>query len=131
MGDFPEDSARPKRTDVGYKRPPVEYRFKKGQKPPPRKPRVEPKKESSSELLARLLNEPRRVAVDGKSVWLDTATLLIHLAYEAAEQGNHTLQRLLSEMHFADEPKGPLPPIERWFIKEEDGTFTPIDLKMD
>ena len=31
----PNEPPRTKRTDVGYKRPPVETQFKKGQKPPP------------------------------------------------------------------------------------------------
>lgn len=125
--NVPEPAVPTKRADVGYKRPPVEHQFKKGQKPPPRKPKAKAEKESSRELLERLLNEPRRVVIDGKPAWRTTATLVMHRAYEAAEQGNHTLQRLLSELHFAGEPTGPLGPIKRMFIKERDGTFTPVE----
>ena len=43
--------AKSKRTDVGYKRPPVEHRFKKGQKPPPRKAKATSAKLSPIEIL--------------------------------------------------------------------------------
>jgi hypothetical protein len=35
-----EQPPKGNRTDVGYKRPPPETRFRKGQKPPPRKKKV-------------------------------------------------------------------------------------------
>jgi hypothetical protein len=114
-----------KRTDVGYKRPPPEHQFKPGQKPPPRKPKSTAKRESARDLLNRLLNEPRRVLMDGKAVWRTTADLLVHKAYEAAEQGSPTIGRLLSDLHFADEPLGFLPPEERYYVRDGD-TLIPM-----
>lgn len=122
-GSQPDRSAP--RKNVGYGHPPVEHQFKTGQKPPPRKrkPKAE---ETSRELLERLMKEPRRVLINGKASWWSTGALIIHKAYESAEKGSPTLRRLLSDLHFAGEPTELLPPKESWWIKQEDGSFTPV-----
>jgi hypothetical protein len=85
------------RAEVGYKRPPREHQFKKGQKPPPRK-----KKEGAevriSEILRKVLHEPRRVAINGKVCWVSGAELVIRRAYQEAEKGNSTLRRELASL---------------------------------
>lgn len=95
-----------KRTDVGYKRPPKEHQFRKGQKPPPRKPKVERGKESARRLLERLLREPRRVKLDGKIVWRSTGELIVRQALKVADGGSATIRRILIDLDFAAESAG-------------------------
>lgn len=89
---------RPKRTDVGYKRPPVETRFKKGQKPPPQKKKRVPKGDNTRHLFWAVLQEPRRTTSNGKARWVTTAELVVRMAYIEAERGSSTLQRLLNQL---------------------------------
>lgn len=84
-----------KRTDVGYKRPPVEHQFRAGQKPPPRKKRAE-KPESMTRCLTRILREERRLKKGVKAVWLTNATLLVEVAFQLAEGGNSAVARALT-----------------------------------
>lgn len=102
-----EDDGGPagKRLDVGYKRPPVEHRFKAGQTPPPRKKRiVEP--ESTTRCLLRILREERRLIRGKNVVWLTNATLLVEIAFQLAEKGNATVSRALTSYLMAnDEPE--------------------------
>lgn len=88
---------RPKRTDVGYKRPPVETQFKKGQKPPPRKAKSQ-SEPSVSEVFWRVLQERRRVVINGKPQWLTNAELVARRAMLEAEKGSPVLQRLLNQL---------------------------------
>jgi hypothetical protein len=81
-----EEPTRTKRTDVGYKRPPVEKQFKKGQKPPPRKKRVA-KPLSTREILMKVLREERRVTRNGKATWVTNAELLMEIAFQLPRRG--------------------------------------------
>jgi hypothetical protein len=99
-----EGVSRPKRSDVGYKRPPVETRFQKGQKPPPRKKKVQAGI-SAKEVLWKVLQERRRVIIEGKAVWLTNAELICRRAFLEAERGSPVLGRLLNQLLMqADEP---------------------------
>ncbi len=95
-----------KRTDVGYKRPPVEHQFKFGQKPPPRKKRTLVKI-SASQSLARILAEERRIVVGKKARWLPNGHLLIEVAFQLAERGNSAVARALAGYLLAGD--GPAP----------------------
>lgn len=99
-----------KRTDVGYKRPPKEHQFRKGQKPPPRKPKAEPVEESARQMLKRLLQEQHDVTIDGKDIRQSTAELVIRKAFNVADGGNATIRRILNDLLFAGEPDGPPEP---------------------
>jgi hypothetical protein len=96
----------PKRTDVGYKRPPVETRFKTGQKRPPRKQKLEAEL-PIKDLFWKVLQERRRVTKDGKPVWSSNADLIVRRAFLEAEKGSPVLQRLLNQLmlgaDFADD----------------------------
>jgi hypothetical protein len=105
-GRSPEEATRPKRTDVGYKRPPVETQFKKGQKPPPRKKSV-PKPLSTREILTKVLREERRVTRNGKAAWVTNAELLMEIAFQLAEKGNASLSRALTGALIAMEKPPP------------------------
>jgi hypothetical protein len=87
-----------KRSDVGYGRPPIEKRFKPGQKPPPRKQKKELPELSGREILWRILQEERRILANGKVTWMRTSEIIIRKAYQLADGGNSTLQRLMSEL---------------------------------
>lgn len=92
-----------KRTDVGYKRPPIETRFKKGQKPPPRKKKTTPSFDAK-ELLWMILQERRRVVIEGKAVWLTNAELIGRRAFIEAEKGSPVLLRLVNQFILSVEP---------------------------
>lgn len=92
-----------KRTDVGYKRPPVEHQFKPGQKPPRRKPRAE-KPQSSMQLLAKILAEERRLERGNKASWYCNGYLVLEVAFQLAEQENSTVARALTEYLIASDP---------------------------
>jgi len=93
--DNADGDEAPKRADVGYKRPPVETRFKKGQKPPPRKKKVAPKF-SAHDLLWNVLHDTRRVNHNGEIRWLTNAELIVRQAMLEAEKGSSILHRLLA-----------------------------------
>ncbi len=96
-----------KRTDVGYKRPPVEHQFKAGQKPPPRKKHALVKV-STSKSLARILAEERRIMIGKKVRWLPNGHLLIEVAFQLAEKGNSTVARALAGYLLAGDGPEPL-----------------------
>lgn len=102
------------RSDVGYKRPPKEHQFKKGQKPPLRKRKPERMDETVRAVMTRLLQEERRVTRDGKLVWLPTNEIILRKAFEVADGGSTTIQRILIEIQFAQEPHGPPEPKVVW-----------------
>ena len=91
-----------KRSDVGYKRPPVEHRFKPGQKPPPRKKRAA-KPKSRAQLLAMTLREEQRIEIGGKVRWCTKAELLLLVAFQLAERGNPSVSRALADYLLAHE----------------------------
>lgn len=93
------DAGEPaKRQDVGYKRPPPEHRFKAGQKPPPRKKKAVPDEVPISEILRKVLHEPRRATIGGKVKWVSSAELVIRKAYQEAEKGKAMLRRELARL---------------------------------
>jgi hypothetical protein len=83
---------------VGYKRPPREHQFKKGQKPPPRKEKAVPDEVPISEILRLVLHEPRRATIGGKVAWVSSAELVIRKAYQEAEKGKAMLRRELARL---------------------------------
>ena len=101
-----------KRTDVGYKRPPVEHQFKPGQKPPPRKKRPRPP-QSRTELLMEILKEEQRVEIGGKVRWCTKAQLLLLVAFQLAEKGSPTVTRALLDALMLDQL--PVSENEPWF----------------
>ncbi|MGI8705823.1 MAG: hypothetical protein ACR2JJ_08540 [Sphingomicrobium sp.] len=92
-----KEPQKPKRTDVGYKRPPFETRYKKGQKRPPRKKKVTAHL-SARDLFWKVLQERRRVVIDGKPVWLSNADLIARRSFLEAEKGSPVLSRLLNQL---------------------------------
>ena len=94
-----EDAGKPaKRQDVGYKRPPPEHRFKKGQKPPPRKKKAVPDEVPISEVLRMVLHERRRATIGGRVMWVTGGELVIRKAYQEAEKGKAMLRRELARL---------------------------------
>lgn len=95
----------PKDYDIGYGKPPVQTRFRKGQKPPPRKKKRR-EDVSPRDLLWRILQEERRVVIDGKVRWMRVAEIILNKAFLLADKGNATLQRLVTEiMMMSGEPE--------------------------
>jgi hypothetical protein len=98
-----------KRTDVGYKRPPIEHQFKKGQARPERKAKPKPAETSPTEVLWQILAEPRRITRKGRAAWVTNANLLVLMAFELAERGDSTMQRAVNALLFAlEDGKNPL-----------------------
>ena len=108
-GDTPPDEASPpgdtpvKRSDVGYKRPPREHQFKKGDRPPPRKKKDALREIPMSETLRKVLDEPRRVVIGGKARWLTTADLVLMRAWQEAEKGSPSLSREMMRLSLSAE----------------------------
>ena len=100
--DNGEQARSAKRSDVGYKRPPIETRFKKGQKRPPRKKKVVAQL-SARDLFWKVLQERRRVVIDGKPLWLSNTDLIARRAFLEAEKGSPVLSRLLNQLLLAAE----------------------------
>jgi hypothetical protein len=82
---------------VGYKRPPLETRFKKGQKRPRRKEKVV-QNFSPKDLFWSVLQERRRVIINGKATWPTNAELIARRALLEAEKGSPVLMRLSNEL---------------------------------
>lgn len=94
-----------KRTDVGYGRPPVETRFKKGHKPPPRKKKEQRPALSAEDAMWRVLQSPRRVGQGRKAQWVSNAELLVRRAFQLAETESPVLARLLIELTLLETAK--------------------------
>jgi len=90
-----------KRTDVGYKNPPVEHRFSADNQPLRRKKRT-PRSLHPAEILMKILAEEHRVEINGKVFWYTKGRLLIMTAFKLAEKGNPTLSRNLADLLFKD-----------------------------
>jgi hypothetical protein len=103
---IPEDVSA-KRSDVGYKRPPREHQFKKGHKPPPRKKKDALREIPMSEILAKVLDEPRRVVVGGKVRWITSADLVLMRAWQEAERGSASLKRDMFRLTLGAEVPAP------------------------
>ena len=98
--------SRLKRSDVGYKRPPREHQFKKGEKPPPRKKKEAIGQVPMSETFRKILDEPRRVIVGDKVRWLTVADLVMMRAWQEAEKGSATLRREIVRLSLSSEGPG-------------------------
>ncbi len=111
--DTPKDRASSgsnsseKRSDVGYKRPPQEHQFRKGEKPPPRKKKEAIGQVPMSETFRKILDEPRRVIVGNKVRWLTVADLVMMRAWQEAEKGSATLRRAILRLSLSCEASGP------------------------
>lgn len=97
-GQPPEHEAKPKREDVGYKRPPKEHRFKKGNKPKPRKPKFEPEDLSIPRILWAVLNEDVRIGQGRNVKYMRTSDLLVRKVLELAEKGDTSMGKLAFEL---------------------------------
>lgn len=97
-----DDCPTPKRTDVGYKRPPKEHQFKKGQKPPPRKKRAQ-EPESFSRCLSKILGEEKRLKRGNGARWYTNGFLVLEVAFQLAENGNSTVSRALADYLMAQD----------------------------
>lgn len=98
--DFPTT----KRTDVGYKRPPVEHQYKPGQKQPPRKKHAQ-KPQSTTQCLTKIMGEERRLKRGKRARWYTNASLVLEVAFQLAEEGNSTVSRALADyLMAADKP---------------------------
>lgn len=95
------EAGRAKRTDVGYKRPPIEHQFKPGHKPAARKKKSAPA--TVTQALMKILSEETRIERNGKPEWVTNAVLLVDVAFQLAEQGNPTLSRTLLDYLVASE----------------------------
>lgn len=93
-----DPTQRAPRTDVGYKRPPVETQFKSGQKPPPRKKKCGVQQDDPTQIFWAVLQQPRRALINNKVQWATTAELIVRSAFIEAERGSSILQRLLNQM---------------------------------
>ena len=93
---------RAKRTDVGYKRPPIEHQFKPGHKPPPSK-KGRPHQKTVTQTLMMILREEQRIEINGKPRWITNGALLIEVAFQLAEKSNPTLSRALVDYLMASE----------------------------
>ena len=101
------DGITGKRSDVGFGRPPREHQFKKGEKPPPRKKKTPSVDVPMSDIMRKVLEEPRRVTLGGKVRWLTVADLIMKRAWQEAEKGSATLRRLLLRLTLSAESPAP------------------------
>ncbi len=97
-----------KRSDVGYKRPPQEHQFRKGEKPPPRKKKEAIGQVPMSETFRKILDEPRRVIVGDKVRWLTVADLVMMRAWQEAEKGSASLSREMMRLSLSAEVPAPV-----------------------
>ncbi len=98
---------------------------RKAKKPPPRrKKNIEDA--SPRELLWAILQEERRVVIEGVPRWMRTSEIIIRKAFQLADAGKPTLQRLLSELLFSvdmnPDGKGEGPRV----VIDPDGMFTHV-----
>lgn len=117
----PDDPTCTKRSDVGYRRPPVEHQYKPGQKPPARKPKPTPL--TVTETLEMILREEKRIERNGKVQWITNAELLGEVAFQLAEKGNEALSRALLDCLMASE-KPPTLSDEPTILWEPDSDFS-------
>jgi hypothetical protein len=81
---------------VGYRKPPIEHRFKPGQSGNPRgRPKVLPE---LSELTAKELRRRRQVVIDGKNVSVTMLELVVKKLIASAAQANSKSLNFLLEM---------------------------------
>jgi hypothetical protein len=97
--------------EVGYKKPPVATRFKKGQSGNPNGP---PKKIAQNlnpgKVLQSIDNEEIVVKIDGKRKHMPKAEILFRQLFTKAIRGDLTVARLIAKMatkYFGPEAEGP------------------------
>jgi hypothetical protein len=84
---------------VGYKRPPIETRFKKGQSGNPSgKPRKTAQKLDLGRVLQAIDNEEMVVEIDGKSIRMSKVEIHFRQLFNKAIKGNLKEARLIAKM---------------------------------
>ena len=103
--------------EVGYKKPPVATRFKKGQTGNPSgKPKKSAQKLDPGKLLQLIDNEEILVKIDGKGKRIRKGEIYFRQLFTKAIKGELTAARLIAKMaakYFGPEADGPS---ETWFI---------------
>jgi hypothetical protein len=100
-----------KNYEVGYKKPPVETQFKKGQSGNPNgRPRKIAQNLDPGKVLQSIDNEEIVVKVDGKRKRMRKAEIFFRQLFTTAIRGDLTAARLISNMakeYFGPEAEGP------------------------
>jgi hypothetical protein len=95
------------RTDVGYKRPPIEHQFKSGQSG---NPHGRPKSsEDFLETAKRVLNEPVRISQAGRTMRMSTIKAMFKRSCIAAIKGDRRAVKVVFDLMFSMrsfEPEG-------------------------
>jgi Family of unknown function (DUF5681) len=111
--------------EVGYKRPPVATRFKKGQSGNPSgKPKKISQELDPGKILQAIDNEEMIVTIDGRGKRMRKAEIHFRQVFNKATKGNLTDARLIAKMaakYFGPEAEGPS---ETEFIIVPDTEFT-------
>jgi hypothetical protein len=111
-----EDAGPPKRSDVGYKRPPVEHQFKPGNKPKRRKAKPPPAEPSMGELLWTILQEDVQTVSGRRVIWMSKAEAVYRKAHELADRNNPAMRRLIMDLMLRTESPDEQDSVtERWF----------------
>jgi Family of unknown function (DUF5681) len=104
-GNFEEDY------EIGYKKPPVATRFKKGQSGNPGgKPKKIAPERNPGKILQSIDNEEMIVKVEGKRKRMPKAEIHFRQLFSKAIKGNLTDARLIAKMaakYFGPEAEGP------------------------
>jgi hypothetical protein len=104
-------SNKEKDYEVGYRKPPVETRFKKGQSGNPRgRPKKITQELHPGKILQSIDNEEIVVNVDGKRKRMPKAEIHFRQLFTKAIRGDLTAARLISKMakkYFGPEAEGP------------------------
>jgi hypothetical protein len=97
--------------EVGYRKPPVATRFKKGQSGNPSgKPRKIAPELKPGKILQSIDNEEMIVKIDGKGKRMLKAEICFRQLFNKAMKGNLTEARLIAKMaakYFGPEAEGP------------------------
>jgi hypothetical protein len=97
--------------EVGYKKPPVETQFKKGQSGNPKgRPKKVAQQLDPGKILQSIDNEEIIVKIDGKPKRMRKAEIFFRQLFTTAIRGDLTAARLISKMakeYFGPEAEGP------------------------
>jgi len=97
--------------EVGYKKPPVETQFKKGESGNPNgRPKKIAQEFDPGKILQSIDNEEIVVQIDGKRMSMPKAEIFFRQLFTTAIRGDLTAARLISKMakeYFGPEAEGP------------------------